>query len=278
MLRLAFLLLLMINVAVGAFYYLNPSANLLRASAEPPLEVNRDKLNIISVADPGKAQQEAQVVLAARKLAESLIGSACVDFGVKPVDGARAQTIFAAMSLGDRLSSRNAEEFTRFAITMPTQKDKKAADTLVANLKKAGVKDVSALGDNSISLGVFSSDEAAKRTLDELATKASALIKGAAITPRSPQVKEVVFTIREPDTAMVARLSLMQRDFEASNLKAVTCAATQAEVAPPVAAVVAVPGSVPALPSAPATGVTAASVTAAAAITKPSVTSAPAKK
>lgn len=270
MLRLAFFLLLIINVAVGAYFYLNPTANPLLERVEPPLELNREKLNIISVADPGRAQQEAQVVLAARKLAESLIGSACVDFGVKPADSARAQALFNAMSLGDRLSTRNAEEFTRFAITIPGLKDKKTADALVATLKKTGVKDVSALGDNSISLGVFSSDEAAKRTLDELGTKAGALIKNATITPRNPQVKEAVFSIREPDTAIIARLSLMQRDFEASNLKAVTCQADSAAVQPPVAAVVAVPAQT-------ATQLPTQKTTSATAVTRP-LTAAPAKK
>ena len=234
MLRLVFFLLLIVNVAVGAYFYLNPS----RASSDSPVEVNREKLNIISVTDAAKAQQEAQIVLTARKVAEALSGSACVDFSIKPADGARAQTLFAAMQLGERMASRNVEEFTRFAVGMTAQKDKKATDTLVANLKKADVKDVSALADNAISLGVFSSEEAAKRTLAELETKAAALVKGATITPRNPQVKETVFTIKEPDTTMIARLSLMQRDFEASTLKAVTC-----PVAPvlPAAAVVVEP-------------------------------------
>lgn len=219
MLRLIFFLLLILNVAVGAYFYLKPAGT----NADVPVEVNREKLKIISVADAGKAQQEAQIVLAARKLAETLSGSACVEFGVKPNDGARAQSIFASMQLGERLASRNAEEFTRFAVGLTSQKDKKIADTLVANLKKAGVKDVSALADNSISLGVFSSEEAAKRSVAELETKAAALVKGITITPRNAQVKETIFTVKEPDTSMIARLSLMQRDFESSTVKAVAC-------------------------------------------------------
>ena len=223
MLRPAFFLLLIINVAVGAYFYLVTT----RGNTELPVEINRNNLTIISVADADKAKQEAQIVLATRKLAESLNGSACVDFGVKPADGARAQIIFSAMQLGERLKSRNSEEFTRFAIGMAPQKDKKIADTLVANLKKAGVKDVSVLADNSISLGVFSSEDAAKRNLAELSAKAVKLIKDVTITPRNPQIKETIFTVREPDTSMIARLSLLQRDFETSTLKAVTCAGIQ---------------------------------------------------
>jgi hypothetical protein len=148
-----------------------------------------------------------------------------VEFGVKPADAARAQTAFADMQLGARLSSRNIEEFARYGVVIPAQSDKKAADNLLANLKKAGVKDVSLLPDNTISLGVFSSEEAAKRYFAELDGKTGALLKNAAIVPRNPQIRETVFNIKEPDINMIARLTVMQRDFESSSLKAVGCTA-----------------------------------------------------
>ena len=216
MARLLFFLLLIMNVALGAHIYLSET----KPKAEAPREINPSALKIVSVTDPGKAQEDA---IAARKLAATLTGSACVDFAVKPADGARAQGSFAAMNLGGRLSSRNVDEFSRFAVSLPPQKDKRAADTLVANLKKAGVKDVSALGDNAISLGVFSSDEAAQKVVAELKVKAQALVKDVQVTPRNSQTKETLFTLREPDTNMVARLTLMQREFEGSSLRAVTC-------------------------------------------------------
>ena len=234
MARLLFFLLLIMNVALGAHIYLSET----KPKAEAPREVNPGALKIVSVTDPGKAQEDA---IAARKLAATLTGSACVDFAVKPVDGARAQGSFAAMNLGSRLSSRNVDEFSRFAVSLPPQKDKRAADTLVANLKKAGVKDVSALSDNAISLGVFSSDEAAQKVVAELKTKAQTLVKDVQVTPRNSQTKETLFTLREPDTNMVARLTLMQREFEGSSLRAVAC--------PPVVPVAAV---VPAEAAAPA--------------------------
>ena len=216
MARFIFFLLLLANIAFGAHLYLSET----QPGSSPPPEINRDALKIVSVAEPGKAQAEA---LAARKLAESLKGSACVDFGVRPADGARAGISFAAMNLGDRLSSRNIEDFTRFAVSLPPQKDKRAADALVASLKKAGVKDVSVLGDNSISLGVYSSDEAAKKAGSDLQNKAGSLVKELQITPRGAQVKETLFTVKEPDMNMIARLTIMQREFDTSSLKAVAC-------------------------------------------------------
>lgn len=242
MARFIFFLLLIANVAFGAWLYQSET----RPRAALPVEINRDALKIVSVTEPAKAQAEA---IAAKKLAENLRGSACVDFGVKPADGAKAQISFAAMNLGDRLNTRNVEDFTRFAVSLPTQKDKRAAETLVANLKKAGVKDVSILGDNSISLGVFSSDEASKKAAHEIQGKAGSLVKDLQVTPRNAQLKEVVFTVKEPDMNMIARLTIMQRDFEASTLKAVTCPVAPvatAPVSPPVEAnATATPASAP---------------------------------
>lgn len=214
--RLIFFLLLIANVALGAHIYLDET----RPKTAAPREVNPGALKIVSVTDAAKAQQDA---LAAKKLAASLSGSACVDFAVKPADGVRAQTAFAAMNLGNRVSSRNVEEFSRFAVTLPPQKDKRASDALVASLKKAGVKDVSALSDNTISLGLFSSDEAAQKVVADLKARAQSLVKDVQVTPRTPQTRETLFTVREPDTNMVARLTLMQREFESSNVRAVAC-------------------------------------------------------
>jgi hypothetical protein len=218
MARFIFFLLLLANAAFAAYVYLHREA----PKSAPPVEVNRDLLRIVSVADPVKAQADA---LAAKKLAASLSGAACVDFGVKPADSSRAQVLFASMLLGPRISSRNVEEFSRFAVALPAQKDKKAADTLLANLRKAGLKDVSQLADNSISLGLYSSEEAAKKAVADMQAKAPAYTKDAQITPRNAQARETVFTIREPDLNMVARLTLLQRDFDGSTLKAIPCPA-----------------------------------------------------
>ncbi len=130
------------------------------------------------------------------------------------------------MNIGDRLSTRNVDDYTRFAVSLPAQKDKRLADTLVANLKKAGVKDVSVLGDNSISLGIFSSNEAAQKAVADVKAKAKTLANDAQVTPRNPQTNETIFTVKEPNTNMVARLTLMQREFDGSNLRAVACPAT----------------------------------------------------
>lgn len=223
--RFLFLLLLLANAGMGVFIY----SQMSKTAVPPPIEVNPNGLKLVSVLDPQKAQVEQQ---AARKLAESLLGSACVDFAVKPDDAQRAQTAFAALALGERLSSRNVEEPTRFALVIAPAANRKAADTTLANLKKQGLKDVSITPDNGISLGLYSTEEAAKKVQADAASKGA---KNVQISPRNVAVKETIFSLKDPDTNLVAKLTLMQRDYEASNIKAVACAANSQAVAAVVA-------------------------------------------
>ena len=228
MARLIFFILLIANIAFAGHIYLTAT----KPNDAVPAEVNREAMKVISITDPAKAQKEASE---AKKLVESLTGAQCMQLSVKPTDAPRAQIAFSALDLGERLTSKNIEEFTRFAIALPIQRDRKSADTLVVNLKKNNVKDLLIMADNSISLGLFSSEEAAKRVVSELVAKAPALVKGISITAKNPLAKETTFTIREPDAVLIARTAVMQRDFEASVLKGVECTD-----APAVASVVSV--------------------------------------
>lgn len=230
MARFIFLLLLLIAIAFGVHIYLSET----RPVAEWPREINRDQIKIIPSAEPGKSAsgQAASAVidaraeaLAVRKMAETVSGAACVDFSVKSADAVRAQSAFADMKVGDKVASRNVEEFTRYGISMPASKDRKTAEALLTTLKNAGLKDVLILSDNSLSLGVFSNEETANRGYADLVKKAATAVKNAVIVPRNPQAMETIFTLREPDTNMIARLTIMQREYVDSTVKAVTCPA-----------------------------------------------------
>jgi hypothetical protein len=228
MARFIFLLLLLIAIAFGVYIYLSET----KPVAESPREINRDQLKIVPPGEPGKvvpgqppaaASDPRAEALAVRKMAEAMSGAACVDFSVKPADTVRAQAAFADMKVGDKIVSRNVEEFTRYGVSMAASKDRKTAEALVASLKKAGLKDVLILSDNSLSLGVFSNEETANRGYADLVKKAGTAVKNAVIVPRNPQTKETIFTLREPDTNMIARLTIMQREYADSTVKAVAC-------------------------------------------------------
>jgi hypothetical protein len=221
--RFLFFLLLVANAAFAAHIWLTET----RAGEDPSKrEINREALKIVSVANAESAVRTAARVIAAKQLAERLSSAACIELnGVRPADVPRAQQAFAGMNLAYKLDERKLEEISRYWVFMPAARDRKTADATMTSLRKQGIKDFSLLADNAISLGVFSSDEAASRYLAEVQGKG---VKGADKGPRSSQAKEYAFTVREPDTSLVARLTLMQAEFEGSALKAVTCPADHA--------------------------------------------------
>ena len=213
--RLLFFLLLLAVLGFGAHLWLSAQD----AHADPAArERNADAIRIVSVTPPSAAASEAARM---RRETRGLAGAACVEFaGIGPADAARARQAFAALALGDRLSERRTEDVSRYWVFVPPAADRRAAEANVARLKRAGVGDVSIRPDNAISLGVFSSEDAARRFLASLAAKG---VRGAQEGPFTKELRGLAMLVREPDTETVARLAILQRDFAGSSLRAVAC-------------------------------------------------------
>lgn len=213
--RLLFFLLLVANLAFGAHLWLSASAGKADFSAR---ERNRDEVRIVAVTPPVIAARKAEE---SRRTVQALAGAACVEFsGVGGAEMARAREAFAALKLGPRLEERRVEEITRHWVFLPPAKDRRAAEAAIAQVRRQGVGEVSIRPDNSISLGVFSTEEAARRFLATVENKG---VKGAQVGPFAKDLRELAFLVKEPDTEMVARLTLMQRDYSGAQLRAVAC-------------------------------------------------------
>ena len=216
--RLLFFLLLIAVLAVGAHLWLSGQAEIADFSLR---EKNRDDIKLVAVTPPTVAAKRNEET---RKAMQSLVGAACVEFsGVAPADASRAHDAFAAMQLGDRLIERRVEEITRHWVFVPPAPDRRTAEATVAEIKRRGVNDVSIRPDLSISLGVFSTEEAARRFLASLEGKG---VRGAQEGPFSRDLREMVMVVREPDSELVSRLTLLQRDYTGSQLRAVPCPTT----------------------------------------------------
>ena len=213
--RFLFFIILLAILGLGAHLWLSSQGERVDFSAR---EKNRDEVRIVAVTPPSIA---ARRVEDARKAAQSLIGAACVEFyGIQPADAVRAREAFNTLQLGARLSERRVEDITRYWVYIPPTPDRRAAETRMAALRRQGVADLSMRPDNAISLGVFSSEEAARRFLTTLTAKG---VRGAEQGPFARDLREVVMLVREPDTELVARLTVMQRDYPSSQLRAVPC-------------------------------------------------------
>jgi hypothetical protein len=213
--RLVFFLLLIATVAYGAHLWLSASVERADFSAR---ERNRDEVRIVGVTPPVAA---ARVAEDRRRTIQALAGAACVEFsGVGGADAPRVREAFAAMRLGDRVIERRVEEATRHWVYIPPARDRRAAEVAMAQLKRQGVTEMSIRPDNAISLGVFSSEDAARRFLAALENRG---IRNAESAPFARELRELVLLVREPDTETVARLALLQRDYPTSTLRAVAC-------------------------------------------------------
>jgi hypothetical protein len=213
--RLTFFLLLLAILGLGAHLWLSGPPVQGDFSAR---ERNRDEVRIVAVTPPAIAARRAED---ARKAQQNLAGAACVEFsGIPAAAAQKARDAFNALQLGPRLAERRVEDITKYWVFIPPTNDRRAAEARMAELRRQGVADLSLRPDNAISLGVFSSEEAARRFLTSVSARG---VKNAEQGPFSRELRELVMLIREPDTELVARLAVMQRDYPNAQLRAVPC-------------------------------------------------------
>jgi hypothetical protein len=215
--RLLFFVLLIASAAFGAHLWLTASTQKGDYSTR---ERNRDEVRVIAVTPPTIAARTAEET---RRTVQDLAGAACVEFsGISGGDIPKARAAFGTLQLGERLVERRVEEITRHWVFVPAARDRRSAEVNMAQLRRQGVADLSIRPDNAISLGVFSTEDAARRFLLALEAKG---VKGAESGPFVKEMREIVMLIREPDTETVARLAILQREYAGTQLRAVPCPA-----------------------------------------------------
>lgn len=213
--RFLFFLLLLAAIALGAHLWLAAQAQKVDFSAR---ERNAGEVRIVGVTPPAVAAKRAEET---RRTVQALAGAACVEISaIASGDAARARDTLGALKLGDRLTERRIDEVTRYWVYIPPAPNRRTAEATAAQLRRQGVTELSVRPDNAISLGVFSTEDAAKRFLAALEPKG---VTNAEYGPFARDLRELVFLVREPDTELVARLAAMQRDFNGAQLRAVAC-------------------------------------------------------
>ena len=215
--RLLFFVLLIGAVAFGVHLWLASATEKTDFSTR---EKNRDDVRIVAVTSPVMAARNAEET---RRAVQALAGAACVEFsGITGADIARAREAFAALQLGQRLAERRVEEITRYWVFIPSARDRRTAEATMTQLRRQNVTEMSIRPDNAISLGVFSTEDAARRFVTSLEAKG---VRGAEQGPFARELRELVMLVREPDTELISRLALLQRDFPGAQLRAVPCPA-----------------------------------------------------
>jgi hypothetical protein len=202
--RTLFLLLIAANLALFAwFQYYSPAES--AADPEPARrQLNADKIRLLE----GKELKSLASVRPKPPGAAAPAG-ACVEWGGFAVaEAPKAEQALAPLALGARLTQRRSEETAGWWVFIPPQGNRAGAQKKTAELKSLGIEEFFVLQDAgkmqwAVSLGVFSSEDAARSRLEALRAKG---VRSAQTGERDTQVAKIWFQLRNGDAAQQAGL------------------------------------------------------------------------
>lgn len=207
--RWIFFLLLLANVAFFGYMQFSGGRSEESLSAHAPL--NADKVHLLGIAPPPSAKPAAPQV--------------CLEWGsFANAELEQARQALGKLNLGDKVAVRDMGEHVTYWVLIPPLKSKEDAEKKMAQVKALGVEDVALMPErdkwhNAVSLGVFSSTEAANKYLDEIRKKG---VRSAKVETRGKDAKQSLF-VKDASEAVSAELVKIKLDFPGSELKAVPC-------------------------------------------------------
>jgi len=202
--RALFLFLVAANLGFFAWtnYFLPPDPGL---DPRPPAQQHEPrKVRILPRPDAAEEPEPRPAAAAAPQPA------GCLEWGgFALAEAPRAEQALEPLALGSRLSQRRSEETAGWWVYIPPQSTRQAAQKKAAELKLLGVEEYFIVQDEgrsrwAVSLGVFSSELAARGRLEALRAKG---VRSAQLGERDTQVQKIWFQVRNADGALRARLN-----------------------------------------------------------------------
>ena len=181
------------------------------ASAETARNVSAETARNVSAETARSASAETPAARAA-----------CVEWGGFAVaEAPRAEKALEPLALGARLSQRRSEETAGWWVFIPPQPNRQSALRKTAELKTLGIDDFFIIQEEgkmrwAVSLGVFSSEEAARSRLEALRVKG---VRSAQSGERETQVAKVWFQARGADAPQQAKLRETAQGFPGTEVR-----------------------------------------------------------
>src|SRR5919108_2260076 len=211
--RVVFLLLLLANIALYAWSHYGASAG-----AADPAPVSRqiepEKLKLVGPKELQAAKKPAP--------APAPVAAGCMEWGSFTVaDAPRAEQALEPLAPGARVAQRRAEEVAGWWVFIPSMGSRQGALKKGAELRNLGVDDFFIVQDEgehrwALSLGVFSTEEAAQARLSALRTQG---VRSARVGARETVVPKIWLQGKGVDAPLQARLKELARQLEGSELK-----------------------------------------------------------
>ena len=234
--KLAFLLLVLVNVALFAWQH-GVFGRFAESGREPERiarQVEPERIRVLSerevqvLRERAAAQSRAAAVTAPPSAPANGAGidlsvaQACVEFGdfIGP-DLSRVETALLKLGLGSRQSARTVEVPGWYLVYLPPFKTRAEADRAMAELKKSGVKDLLVFSDGplrlGVSLGSFRDPELAKAHVASLVKLG---VKNARVSDKPTAVSATRLQIRELDAEASQQLGAIAKEFPSQSVRA----------------------------------------------------------
>ena len=177
--------------------------------------------------DPGKIRllRPDQVIALTRKpeapKVAAAVATVCLEWGgFAGADAARAQQALEPLALGAKLTQRKQDDVAGFWVYIAPLASRQAATQKAAELKRLGIDDYFVVPDdpkwhNTISLGVFKTEDAAKARLAALRAKG---VKSAIVAAREAQTGKTYFQVHDANPAVVAKLNDLKQGFPGTDV------------------------------------------------------------
>lgn len=217
--RWIFALLLVVNVGFFAVMQLSQG----KQDSDPMarhMPYQAERIRLMPEADPPQAQPVPEPAAPAQ---------ICLEWGFFTGQAlGRAQDALKSLQLGkDAVTVRAAPEKTsKYWVYIPPLKSRAEAQKKQEELKSLGIEESMVMLDsnkwrNAISLGVFSTQEAADKYLAELRSKKN--VKSAKSGPRTLEDGHASLVIQASGANLETDLVKLKQDFPGTELKAVPC-------------------------------------------------------
>lgn len=237
--KLAFLLLGLANLVF--FAWQQGVFGGLPESGREPERVNRqvepERIRVLTQGEVQALRAKAKEVPAVREAAPppssgaqptlvaaaDLAGMSCVELGDFTIENAgRVRQRLEAALPGDRLTIRSVEAPGWFMVYVPPFRTRAEVDRRADELRRAGVKELLVIGDNSpmrfgIALGSFKDQDLANRHAADLERRG---IKGVRVADKPSSVQVTRFQVRSVDVATAETLRSVQKEFNAARFQA----------------------------------------------------------
>lgn len=223
--RALFLLLILVNLMFFAYVHVAGDEASIE-SRIAVLQISPERIRVRGAGGGPAAEAAKQAGGSIPPVLAPKAPSICLEWrNLGGPDVAQAENALEQLGIEPGRIERVVADAHGYWVHMPPVKSKAEIDRKIGELKALGVQEffvVQEAGEwrNAISLGIFRSDEAANVFLASLRRRG---VRSAVMSRREKLLKQVVFYVREPGEALVAKLAEIQRNYPGTDMKATPC-------------------------------------------------------